>query len=225
MAAKKLTYYQLLGLTPGVSHLEIKRAYRQLVKSHHPDVDYYELTPSQRKLANEKMSKLNEAYEILKDKVKRCAYDTTIAQPSSTSTRVPVMDPADNEESCERYLRQIFHPSRHAIVNLLKKYKQQLSILSQDIYDDALVGDFEKYCDALEAALITGSRALSSKRTPRSLEGAELMMRYAIAQAVDGLEELRRFCRNYDYDHLSMAGNLFREANNLAKKSLQLTKP
>lgn len=50
------------------------------------------------------------------------------------------------------------------------------------------------------------------------------MMRYSIAQAVDGLEEARRFCQNYDYNHLHMAGNLFKESNELSRKALQLTK-
>jgi hypothetical protein len=50
------------------------------------------------------------------------------------------------------------------------------------------------------------------------------MMRYAIAQAADGLEEMKRFCQNYDYDHLSMAGNLFREYADLSKKALYLSR-
>ena len=50
------------------------------------------------------------------------------------------------------------------------------------------------------------------------------MMRYCIAQAVDGLEELQHFCQNYDYSHLHMAQNLFKEATELSRKAMQLTK-
>ena len=46
----------------------------------------------------------------------------------------------------------------------------------------------------------------------------------AFAQAADGLEEMRRFCQNYDYDHLSMAGNLFRIAVDLSRQAQRLAR-
>jgi molecular chaperone DnaJ len=224
---EKRTYYDVLGLTQDVSLLEIKRAYRKLVKSHHPDVDYHELNARQRKQANDQMRKLNEAYETLKDKRKRAVYDSLIdagKRGSRPLNAAQMLDPNDTDEARELYLRQIFHPSRQSMMKVLNKYRQELSDLSQDLYDESLVAAFEKYADELERTLSKASKALSSKTTPSSLRAAELMMRYAIAQAVDGLEELRYFCQNYDYDHLSMAGNLFRETNNLSRKALQLTK-
>lgn len=227
MLVGKKTYYDVLGLSPDVSQVEIKRAYRKLVKNHHPDVDYHELNARQRSQANEVMRKINEAYEILKDRKKRADYDSLIALRSgkiSAVSQVQMLDPSDSDEARENYLRQIFHPSRQSIVKVLNKYNHELSLLSQDIYDDVLVAAFEKYIDDIEAALSKASKSLSSKPTPKSLQGAELMMRYAIAQAVDGLEELRSFCQNYDYDHLGMADNLFRESNILSRKALQLSK-
>ena len=107
---------------------------------------------------------------------------------------------------------------------VLKKYNQQLIDLSQDLYDDQLVAVFEKYVDEVEETLRNASQTLSSKDTPSSLAAAVQMMRYSIAQAADGLDEMRRFCQNYDYDHLHMAANLFREANDLSRKGAQLTK-
>jgi hypothetical protein len=50
------------------------------------------------------------------------------------------------------------------------------------------------------------------------------MMRYGIAQAADGLEEMRRFCQNYDYDHLTMAENLFRIALDLSRQAQRLAR-
>lgn len=227
MLVGKKTYYDVLGVTPDVSQVEIKRAYRKLVKNHHPDVAYRELTARQRNLANEITRKLNEAYEILKDRKKRAHYDSLIEARTRNSPSlgpVQIIDPADSDEAREYYLRQIFHPSRQGITKVLNKYKHELTLLSQDIYDDTLIAAFQKYTDDIEASLSKASKALSSKPTPRSLQPAELMMRYAIAQAADGLDELRSFCQNYDYDHLGMAGNLFKESNNLSRKALQLTR-
>jgi len=217
------TYYQVLGLQPEVSSLEIKRAFRRLAKSHHPDVEYSEQSHSERTRATEYMMSLNEAYETLIDKSKRAAYDYLIGANGRGRPKLVFSD-IDAGECRDAFLRHNFHPSRQSIVRVLKKYQKELSDLSQDIYDDQLVATFEKYVDEVEDTLRKGSQLLSSKETPRSLAAAVQMMRYSIAQAADGLEELRTFCLNYDYNHLHMADNLFREANDLARKGLQLTK-
>ncbi len=62
-------YYAVLGLTPGTSSREIKRAYQKLVRKCHPD--FHPDDPACRT----KIQKINEAYEILSVPVKRRAYD------------------------------------------------------------------------------------------------------------------------------------------------------
>lgn len=59
MQKRQTNYYQMLGLAPEVSALEIKRAYRTLVKNHHPDVDYHDQDVSERKRATEYMMQIN----------------------------------------------------------------------------------------------------------------------------------------------------------------------
>lgn len=225
MANERTNYYQMLGVQPEVSLLEIKRAYRRLAKSNHPDIHLSKKNDHERDKATEFMMRLNEAYETLADKKKRAAYDTLIGANGRGKGRLRApLEPLDEGETRELFLRQIFHPSRSAIVKVLAKYKKQLSDLSLDIYDDVLVAEFERYVDEVEAVLRKSSTSLSSRRVPGSLDAAVQIMRYSIAQAVDGLDELRRFCQNYDYDHLHMAQNLFKEATDLSKKALQLTK-
>ena len=55
--------YEVLGVKPGASQEEIKKAYRKLVKQYHPD--QYKDNPLQE-LAQKKMVEINEAYDILK---------------------------------------------------------------------------------------------------------------------------------------------------------------
>jgi molecular chaperone DnaJ len=225
MGAKQKNFYEILGLSANVSSLEIKRAYRELVKCMHPDVDYAGQTYRQRSTNTERMMRLNEAYETLKDRSKRAAYDSTIGVNGRGKIHgVHLVDDHDSDYARQQYLTRVFYPSRQAIGKLLNRYKQELTDLSQDIYDERLVEVFEQYVDDVEDSLAKGSQSLSSVETPKSLRPAELMMRFAIAQAADGLEEMRRFCQNYDYDHLAMAGNLFREYTDLSKKALQLSK-
>lgn len=54
--------YEVLGVKPGSSADEIKRAYRGLVKQYHPD--HYKNHPLED-LAKEKMQEINEAYDQL----------------------------------------------------------------------------------------------------------------------------------------------------------------
>lgn len=61
-------YYKILGIEKKASADDIKQAYRRLARKYHPDV-------SKEKNAEDKFKDLQEAYEVLKDKEKRAAYD------------------------------------------------------------------------------------------------------------------------------------------------------
>src|SRR3954465_7249479 len=62
-------YYKVLGVQRGAGDDEIKKAYRKLARKYHPDV-------SKEPNAKERFQEVSEAYETLKDKEKRAAYDS-----------------------------------------------------------------------------------------------------------------------------------------------------
>jgi len=68
------TYYQILGVSEKATSKEIIKAYRKLALQWHPD-KWSKKSLEERVKANEKMQKLNEAYEILSDPSKRKRYD------------------------------------------------------------------------------------------------------------------------------------------------------
>ena len=220
---QQANFYQMLGVQPEVAFIEIKRAYRQLAKTNHPDLKHDAKSEKDKAQATEFMMLLNEAYETLADKNKRAEYDAVMLARAGRVIQSP-LEVLNEGETRELFLRQIFLPSRTAIVKVLGRYKKELTDLSLDIYDDELIETFACYVDDLERTLLKSANSFSSRPVPGSLEAAMQMMRFAIAQASDGLDELRYFCQNYDYDHLHMAQNLFRESNNLSREALQLTK-
>ncbi len=65
-------YYSALGVERNASEDDIRRAYRKLARKYHPDV-------SKESDAEKRMRDVNEAYDVLRDKEKREAYDNLAA--------------------------------------------------------------------------------------------------------------------------------------------------
>jgi curved DNA-binding protein len=68
-----MNYYEILGVESNASQADIKKAYRDLVKVHHPDVGG----------SDERFKQISEAYETLSDKDKRQQYDFTQSTSNS----------------------------------------------------------------------------------------------------------------------------------------------
>ena len=65
----KKDYYEVLGVDKNADDAAIKRAYRQLAKKNHPDVN-----PGDKD-AEERFKEINEAYQVLSNPQKRAQYD------------------------------------------------------------------------------------------------------------------------------------------------------
>ncbi len=66
-------YYEILGLTPWASEVQIRRAYRELSKLYHPDTT--QLSPE---VAVPKFQAINAAYATLSNPERRTVYDQQI---------------------------------------------------------------------------------------------------------------------------------------------------
>jgi molecular chaperone DnaJ len=67
MARRKRDYYVVLGLSRDASETDIKRAFRELARKFHPDVNASD--------EGEKFREINEAYAVLSDRENRARYD------------------------------------------------------------------------------------------------------------------------------------------------------
>lgn len=61
-------YYKIMGVDKNATQDEIKKSYRKLARKFHPDV-------SKEKDAEQRFKDIGEAYEVLRNKEKRAAYD------------------------------------------------------------------------------------------------------------------------------------------------------
>lgn len=107
----KSSHYEVLGVQVSASNADLKRAYRNLVKRYHPDIN-----PAAE--AKDKIRLINEAYEVLSEYYSRQAYDLTMEGGSSAAYEPP----KETEEVKYRreYLKKQAHEKRVSLENLLK---------------------------------------------------------------------------------------------------------
>ena len=74
-----MDFYELLGINKDATHEEIKKAYRDMVKKYHPDVNKSDE-------ASKIIISLNEAKETLLDDDKRCEYDKLLNEINHSKT-------------------------------------------------------------------------------------------------------------------------------------------
>lgn len=101
------SHYDVLGVNPGASSDDIRRAYRRLARRHHPDAqpggDVAAVAAAQRRMAA-----LAAAYAVLADPARRQAYDRAIGRFEPPRPNAPRADwrPVDgNDPDDERYDR------------------------------------------------------------------------------------------------------------------------
>jgi len=89
MARRKRDYYTVLGVSRDASDIEIKRAFRELARKHHPDVS------ADDNDNGEAFREINEAYAVLSEPEARARYDRW-GHPDDTSGLSAVVEAAQD---------------------------------------------------------------------------------------------------------------------------------
>ena len=93
-----MTLYDILGLSRDATPDEIRAAYRALAKQYHPDL-FHQSDGETKKLAEERLKAINEAYTILSDPVAREKYHRVMWTSRDPARRYQKIFPARQTSS------------------------------------------------------------------------------------------------------------------------------
>jgi molecular chaperone DnaJ len=222
------THYQTLQVNPRSTPTEIKQAYRQLAKQHHPDLN---------KAGGDRIVEINAAYEVLSDPRRKQEYDRSLQQniPLQLEEKLErnraerrkspdINISNDLDSQIEIWLNSVYAPVNRSISAILRPFKTQLIELSADPFDDHLIGNFEAYLLDCQRHLKKAERVFHGFPNPSSLAGIAANLYHCLNQLSDAIEELTRYTTCYNDDYLHTGQELFKIAAGLqkdAKKQLK----
>lgn len=206
-------HYQTLEVSPKATQEQIKQAYRRLAKIFHPD--------SNQAIDNEeRIVRINAAYEILGDAQKRKTYDRHNLPPLQQQKATTYKGCYKRGKSrgsaadadLETWLTNVYQPIDKTLKKILYALKGEINELSADPFDDELLEVFQTYLENSRDSLKEAQNLFRSQRNPSNAAGVAANLYYCLDRVGDGIEELEFFTYNYDDSHLHTGQELFRIA-------------
>ena len=135
-------YYEILGLEPYASEKEIKQAYRQIARTIHPDKAVDE---RDRKEKEQLFADVSEAYNVLKDRIKRSEYDLKLKKLEEKGFIVKKKTDKKAESSQKAATGPSQSRAKERDLIAKKAYTKGMQILKE--------GDYNKAITFFEAAI------------------------------------------------------------------------
>jgi molecular chaperone DnaJ len=223
-------HYDTLEIHPEATQVEIKQAYRRLVKQFHPDSN---LSPDRN---HDQIAQINAAYEVLGDPQHRQFYDqqlhnrfpiggfeqqgrVTYRQRTAAAAQRQYQQQRstgyNTDEHLQAWLKWVYAPVNQFVLSILEPLPEQIDQLAADPFDDELVEEFQIYLEDCRESLAHAQRCFRSMPNPANLAGVAAHLYYCLNQISDGIEDLRYFTLNYDDHYLHTGQELFRIADGL----------
>ncbi|MEM9770192.1 MAG: DnaJ domain-containing protein [Cyanobacteria bacterium P01_D01_bin.73] len=221
-------FYAVLQITADATAAEIKSAYRNLVKRHHPDIN----GPSSN---HDQIARINAAYEVLGDEQRRRQYDAYLRHPFSQYFPNPEQEQRDRAQrtrtatrqyqqrktgqstdaDLDQWIKLVYRPINRLIDTLTDSLEGEIVELSADPFDDELMEKFCEYLDKCGDRLSQARHSLASMPNPSVVAGVAAHLYYCLERIGDGLDELAYFPMNYDETRLHAGQEMFRTAGGL----------
>jgi molecular chaperone DnaJ len=222
--------YKALDIGPKATLAQIKQAYRQLAKQFHPD--------SQHELAHhDNITRVNAAYELLKDPRRRQAYDDlhfygkAVGAPESAVHRHQRTQETQDiyrkarqtrraaDTHLQEWIQRVYTPITRELAKVIKQLQPEITALSADPYDDALMDGFLRYLEDCQTVVSKAQATFRSMPNPASVAGVAAHLYYCLNHLEDGLTEFNWFTQSYEDSYLASGKEMFRKSTSLRREA------
>ena len=206
--------YQILKVHPNAKIEDIKKAYRELVKIHHPD-----------KGGDTKvMLEINAAWEILKIKHKNLNLNKTSTYKVYSQTEYKKeKNHHSNSNDIKNWFKDIYLPIDKLLGQIINPLASKIRDLSADPYDQILMDSFCSYLDASKSKIKKVKIIYMSRTSPSIIKDFSLDLYHCLSQVEDSLNEFERYTLGYVDNYLHDGKSMIAEAKR-KRKLLQANK-
>ena len=185
--------YQILKVHPSAKLEEIKKAYRKLVKIHHPDKGGNAAV----------MLEVNSAWEILKKKHKDLNLNKV--NNSKIYTQNEYKREANNHskpEDLKKWFQNIYLPIDKLLGQIINPLGAKIRDLSADPYDEILMDSFCLYLEQSKNKITKIKKIYTSFACPSIIRDFSLDLYHCLSHVEDGINELERYTMGYVDNYL-----------------------
>jgi len=206
--------YQILKVHPNTTLEDIKKAYIELVKIHHPDKG------GDAKL----MLEINAAWEILKQKHK----SLNLNKLNNSNAHGKIEYKAENaqyfkSEDIKNWFQNIYLPIDKLLGQIVNPLSSKIKDLSADPYDQLLMDSFFSYLEKSKNKIKKVKILYTSIASPSLVKDFSLDLYHCLSQVEDGLNELERYTMGYVDNYLHDGKSMIAAAKK-KRKALQTNK-
>ena len=201
--------YQILKVHPSAKLEEIKKAYRKLVKIHHPDKGGDSAV----------MLEVNSAWETLKKKHKDLNLNKV--NNSKVYKQNEYKRETNNyskSEDIKKWFQNIYLPIDKLLGQIINPLGSKIRDLSADPYDQILMDSFCLYLEESKNKITKIKKIYTSFGSPSIIRDFSLDLYHCLSNVEDGINELERYTMGYVDSYLHDGKSMIM----LAKKKRKL---
>ena len=185
--------YQILKVHPSAKHEEIKKAYRKLVKIHHPDKGGDSAV----------MLEINSAWEILKKKHKDLNFNkVNNSKVYNQNEYKRESNNYSNSEDIKKWFQNIYLPIDKLLGQIMNPLSSKIRDLSADPYDEILMDSFCLYLEESKKKITKIKKIYTSFASPSIIRDFSLDLYHCLSHVEDGINELERYTMGYVDNYL-----------------------
>ncbi len=185
--------YQILKVHPSAKLEEIKKAYRKLVKIHHPDKGGDSAV----------MLEINSAWELLKKKHKDLNLNkVNNSKVYNQNEYKRESNNYSNSEDIKKWFHNVYLPIDKLLGQIMNPLSSRIRDLSADPYDQILMDSFCLYLEESKKKITKIKKIYTSFASPSIIRDFSLDLYHCLSHVEDGINELERYTMGYVDNYL-----------------------